>query len=352
MNKIKVGIVGIGRAGWGMHRPELGQWPELFEIVAACDIIPERVKTMQDQFPGLHGYGDLRELVTDPKVELVTIATRSIDHIPHALLALAAGKYVMVEKPVGRSLDDVEKLEKAVAKYPGKIFFRHNRRFEPAFQHVREIIASGILGEVFEVKLCRHDYQRRNDWQSLIACGGGQLNNWGPHLVDHGLRLLESPLTDLWSDLKLVAAVGDAEDHLKIIMRGANGRVIDIEISGGVTIPSPVYAVYGTRGTLICKDEQDIKLKYIEPGFLPEPLTADPGTPPFVGAFGNPEVIKWRRQTIMVEPAAACDTPDIWKHLYAAIREKTPFPITPEEALEVVKVIARIKAGTRFDRTR
>ncbi len=349
MGKIKVGILGIGRAGWGMHANEIGSWPEMYEIVAACDVIQERVDMMEDKFKA-RGYTDIKAFLADPEIELVSIATRSPDHVPHAMLALEAGKYVLVEKPVGISFEDADRLEAAAAKYPGKLFFRHNRRFEPAFQHIREIMASGILGEIYEIKLCRHGYQRRDDWQTIIECGGGQLNNWGPHLVDHGLRLLESPLKEQWSNLKRIAAVGDAEDHLKIILRGENNRVIDIEISGGIALPSPVYAVYGTRGSLICEDEQDIKMKYLDPEVPLQQIAAKKETPPMTGSFGNTEPLKWRRQTIMVEPASKCDTHHIWKHLYAAIREGVPFPVKTEEALAVVRVISKVKQGTEFAR--
>ena len=87
----------------------------------------------------------------------------------------------------------------------GNLYIRHNRRFEPGFQHVREIIDSGLLGEVFEIKLRRVGYSRRDDWQTIMEFGGGQLLNWGPHIVDHSLRLLGAPLKSLWSDLKQTA---------------------------------------------------------------------------------------------------------------------------------------------------
>ena len=57
-----------------------------------------------------------------------------------------------------KSESALKKLQAAAKKYPGKLFCRQNRRFEPAFNHVREIIDSGILGDVYEIKLCRHSF--------------------------------------------------------------------------------------------------------------------------------------------------------------------------------------------------
>jgi len=343
MKPITIGLVGIGRAGWGMHLGEIAKTNGKFEIKAACDPLEERRKMMSDRFAGCHTYSNVDEMLKDDSYELAVIACRSNDHTDYALKALAAGKIVFLEKPLGAHPDDAAKLRAAAKQYPGKLFCRHNRRFEPAFNHVKEIMQSGILGEIYEIKLCRHSYQRRNDWQTIVAEKGGQLNNWGPHIIDHALRLLESPVKDIWADLKNVAALGDAEDHLKIILRGENGRVVDLEISGGITLPSPVYAVYGTKGSLISPDEQDIILKYLDPKQVLADQTANPETPPITGPFGNSEVLKWVRKTIMVEPANGYNGEDIYPCLYAAIREGKPFPITVEEACQVLDVTFAVK---------
>jgi len=187
--------------------------------------------------------------------------------------------------------------------------------------------------------------------QTIIDCGGGQLNNWGPHLIDHALRFLESPVKEIWSDLKKIAALGDAEDHLKVILKGENGRVVDIEISGGVAIPSPVYAVYGTRGSLISENEQDLQMKFLDPKQKLQKRSARRESPSLTSSFESGETLKWRRQTIMVEPASGCNDPaNIWAPLYESISNGKPFPITIEEAIEVVRVTEAVKKGTEFAR--
>lgn len=344
MDAVKVGLIGVGRAGWGMHLNEMEMFPGKFILVAAADVLEERRQKVGERFSACRIYADASALIADPEVELVVVACRSNEHVRYAVEALEKGKRVFLEKPIATNQADWQNLAEATRLHPQRIFFRQNRRFEPAFNHICEIMASGVLGEVYEVKLCRHSYQRRKDWQTLASCGGGQLNNWGPHLIDQGLQLLESPLADLWADLKNTVALGDAEDHLKIIMRGENGRVIDIEISGGVAIPAPVYAVYGTRGTLISPDEQDFVLKYLEPDQCFGTETADPGTPDIFGRYSNPEPLRWRRKTIMVEPANQANITDIYGHVYAAMREGKPFRVLPEEALKVAEVTLQVKA--------
>ena len=344
--KLRVGIWGLGRAGYGMHCSEIDQYPDEIEIVAGCDLEQERLELLNKRYPQAQTYLDGDAFLADPDVEVVAVAVRSPQHVDYALRALDAGKCVFLEKPVALTYAAARKLEAAARKRPEKLFFRHNRRFEAAFHHVLEIMHSGVLGEVFEIKLARHEFSFRADWQAIVDCGGGQLNNWGPHLIDQSLRLLESPLESLWSDLKTVTALGDAEDHVKVVMRGENGRVVDFEISDGVAIPSPVYAVYGTRGTLISEDEQDIRLKYVDPACeMPRGRrSADPGTPPIGGSFhSDAEPVRWVRKTIMVEPADKRQVTDIYHDLYLAIRKHVPFPVTLEEAIGNVKVMEEIK---------
>lgn len=346
MSAIKTAIVGIGRAGWNMHCPELDKRPDKFTIIAACDIEPERQRRMSERYH-CRTYGDIHAAVQDREVELVSIATRSPDHVAHAMLALDAGKHVFLEKPIALSYADALRLRDHAATARGGLYFRHNRRFEPAFTHIRELLATGIIGKVYEVKLRRNGYQRRSDWQTLVSCGGGQLNNWGPHIVDHALQFLDAPLADLWSDLKRIAAVGDAEDHIKLVLRGTNGRIVDMEISGGAALPEPEYTIFGDRGALTCSGD-DITMRYLPRDFVLPELHASAELPGQEYVSGKGGELPWVNENLKVHPTVPTEMDDIWDHLYSAIRDDIPFPVTTEQGLEVIRVIelARMKAKT------
>ncbi len=345
--KIKVGLVGIGRAGWGMHRNELAKVPRLFSLVAACDPDQHRCDLLAEAV-GCRTYPTIEQLIADDEVEMVDIASRSPEHVAHAILALEAGKFVFLEKPIAVSHDEAMRLMVVAKRFPGRLFIRHNRRFEPEFQHVREIIDSGILGDVHTIKLCRNGFQRRDDWQTIIACGGGQLLNWGPHLVDHALRLLDAPIKEQWSHLNLIAAAGDAEDHVRIVLKGENERTVEVQISGGTALPEPLYTVHGTRGSLISAGNI-FKLRYISPSQKLEPITARTASPPIDASFGNKEKLRWIDKELPVKPKHKVDMQtSIWKALHKAIREGAEFPITLEQALAVMEVISRVKQGSRF----
>lgn len=350
-DKLRVGIIGLGRAGNKMHFGEIGKYADEYEIVAGCDWDPERREAAAKARPGIRLFNSVEAIVNAPDIDMLTIATRSPDHVNHAIRALETGHYVVCEKPIAVTLWDALRLQEAGKRFPGKLFIRHNRRFETAFSHIRDIIASGKLGNVFEIKLRRHSYQWRPDWQTILACGGGQLLNWGPHLIDHALQFLEAPVESVWSDLKLVAALGDAEDHLKVLIRGTNGRLVDIEISGGVAIPEPVYCIHGSLGTLVCRDEKTIELKYYDGAERPTTPSSD-ANPPLEGGFGAASQPNWITETIPVKSPVG-DTPDkTWDYIYKAIRGIQPYPVTIEQAVEVVRVTDIIKAQSRIQDVR
>jgi predicted dehydrogenase len=345
---IAVGILGYGRAGCGMQANELKGRESQFRIAAVCDILPAR----RQKAAAAHGcktYATVEELLADPEVELVSVATRSCDHFKHAMMALKANKIVFQEKPLSMTFAEAGKLRVEAAKHHDALFMRHNRRYEPMFQHIREIIASRILGEIFEIKLRRNGFNRRDDWQTIRKFGGGQLLNWGPHIIDHALQFLGAPpaSVDIWSDLKQVAAAGDSEDHLKIVLQNEAGLIVDLEISGGSAIGEPEYLISGTRGALKGAGKT-ITLKYWDPKAKRSKRKANPETPE--GGFGSKDDLVWIEKELEVAPKLKCSMTSVWDYLFDAVRKGKPYPITLDEAVAVMEVISAVKKGTPFEK--
>lgn len=342
---IRMGIVGLGRAGWGMHCAELDKYPNLFKIVAVCDPLKER-RDMAVAKYGCAAYRRYADLLSDRDVELVDIASGTDDHVTQTLAALATGRWVHLEKPMCLTHKEAVVLRAASIKARNRLTMRHNRRFEDGFQHIREIIASGLLGEVYDIKLRFGSFSRRDDWQALKCRGGGQLLNWGTHLIDQSLQFLGAPPVRIWSDLKRVAAAGDAEDYVHILMCNAAGLTVDMEISGGRVIPEPEYTVTGTRGGLT-RSGKEIKLRYMDPAQKLKRRRASVRTPK-LGTYGTPEELKWIEETIAVQPQKPDGMTRIWEHLYATIRQNKPFPVTLDQAVEVMRIISLSRKGTPF----
>ena len=336
---IKLGIVGLGRAGRGMHLSELAGKEDMFEIVAACDIEEDRREQIKAEF-GCKVYNKIEDMVKDKDIEVIDIATRSNDHYTHAKTALDAGMTVFLEKPISQTYEEARQLVEIASKHPDRrLYVRHNRRFEPKFKQVMEIIDSGILGDVYYVKRSVDNFQIRKDWQTLSQYGGGQLLNWGPHLVDQALRFAGGEYTKMFSDIRQVAAAGDCEDVVHATMIGVNGRMVEIQISGASALKLPEYIVYGSRGSIIDKNDGKFQIRYVDPNFeLPKPEAS----------IDSPEGAKFGPQIEVpfIEEEREWDKYPLdhtWIYLYEAIREGKEYPVSNEEALKVMETICEIR---------
>ena len=103
--------------------------------------------------------------------------------------------------------------------------------------------------------------------------------------------------------------------------------------------------VYGTKGSLIGENNQ-LKLKYLDPEVELAEIKADPSTPGSGSSFGNSEVLTWKEETIELNPKD--QTAVIWDYFYDAYRNDKFYPITNEQAMEVVRVIEEAKIGTEY----
>jgi predicted dehydrogenase len=143
--------------------------------------------------------------------------------------------------------------------------------------------------------------------------------------------------------MRKIAASGDAEDHVKAIIRGENNVTVDIEISAGAALPGQVYAVYGTKGALTAMDEKTLKLRYLDLEKTLPPQEASRETPALDAGFSNSKNLVWIEKEIPVAPASGATLKDIYKHIYLAIREGVPFPVKNAEAFEVARVTQMIR---------
>ena len=350
-NKIKLAIVGLGRIGMHMADKEIASFPELYEIVAVCDLIESRAKDLSDRI-GAKMYTDYAEMLKQEDIEMVYVATRSCDHYKHSVMAFEAGKDVLLEKPATISYNQALELFAKAKESGHKLFVHQQRRLEAAFNAVREVVESGKLGKVYEVNTEQNGFQHRDDWQTISEFGGGQLLNWGPHIIDQSLQLLGTSSYSLQSYLCHETAGGDCEDHLRIRFIGDNNRVVNMSISGATALnEGRRFVVYGDRGAAVY-EKGVLKLRYINPEQEVPEIISDPGTPgASFGASGTYESgfkIDWvtEEKNVLVEGEGCLK--QYWKHLYESYRNGTPFFISDNDVLNIMRVISEVKAQNKY----
>lgn len=342
--QIKVGIIGLGRSGWGIHAAGIADLPDEFQIVAVADAMKERQDEAREKF-GCQTYDEPEQLIADDNVELVVIATPSHLHAPLGLKALAAGKNVVIEKPIADSVAEIDQLLAAAQESGTVLTVFQNQRLDPSFLEVKKVIDSGRIGEVVLIRRAIHRFQRRNDWQTLRDHGGGELPNTALHFLDQLLTLVPEDMPiELLADLRQVNSAGDAEDHVKLTMKPESGPVIDLESTMLVAAPQDSWFVVGSAGT-IAGSPSELTVTWTDLSILPT-LEASPDAA--VGrAYGNGETYEWQTETI-VPPPANQRTQQYYRMLHASLRNGADLFVTPSSVRRVSALIEQARKQADF----
>ena len=149
MDTVRVGIVGTG--GIGNHHAKVYQTIEGIELVAACDIVKEKVVQFAEKWgiPKKNIFTNFRKMVQMEELDAVSVCTFNQAHRAPTVAALKAGKHVLCEKPMAATLRDATAMVRA-AKESGKILhIAIHSRFRPNVVMAQKIISEGILGDVY-----------------------------------------------------------------------------------------------------------------------------------------------------------------------------------------------------------
>lgn len=336
---IKVGITGLGRSGWGIHADALTGLPEQFTIAAVYDPDPSRRAEAQARF-GCRAYENYADLLGDRECELLVVASPSHLHRDDTVVALQAGKHVMVEKPMGTTLNEVDEMI-AAARATGKVLtVNQNYRYAADFQKVKSILESGMLGRIIQIRIAVHQFQRRWDWQTLKQYGGGLLNNHGTHMVDWALLLIDDPMPEVFCHQDTTPLyAGDAESHVKILLKPQHGPLVDIELTQACAYPQQNWLVMGTHGSL-SSDRQTIRWKYFRPEEVP-PLLLN--TQPTPDRSYNRETLPWHEETCEIQRDGQAEVRQLYRDLYATLRQNAPLIITPESVRRQMAVLEQCR---------
>jgi len=336
--EVKVGISGLGRSGWNIHAATLGQLAGKFKVVAVADPLESRLQEARERF-GCRTYADFRGLLRDEEVELVVVATPSHLHAEQSVAALEAGKDVVCEKPMAASLAEADEMVRAAERSGRLLVVFHNSLFAPDYLKVKEVVRSGRLGRVVLVKIYSHWFGRRWDWQTLKRFGGGELRNNAVHSIVQGLELMGDVEPEVFCDLQRTLTLGDAEDHVKLILRAVGAPLVDIEVTRACAYPQEKWLVMGTQGGLT-GTQSSLRWKYFNPADLP-PREVE--TEPTPDRSYNVEEIPWSEEAWAFQAGDYYRSSHLlfYESLYDALRRGAPPPVPLSLAHRVMRVVDR-----------
>jgi predicted dehydrogenase len=145
-------MLGIGVIGYGYWGPNLVRNFSQIDgarVVAVCDSAPKRRAQVEQHYPSVKAYADVREMLADPAVDAVCIATPVSSHFELAMAALDAGKHVLVEKPITPSVEQAERLIEHAEKKKLTLMVDHTFVYTGVVRKIKELVDQGSLGQLF-----------------------------------------------------------------------------------------------------------------------------------------------------------------------------------------------------------
>lgn len=193
---LKVGIIGAGGIARFAHIPGWKNLPEEVELVAICDIIPERAVKQAEENGIPHAYGSASEMLAHHELDIVSVCVHNSAHRDCTIMALEASANVMCEKPIAMNSGQAEEMI-AAAKKAGKLLtVGQNQRFAAESQVAKQLIDDGLLGDVYygeTMTLRRRGIPGWGVFHIKKYSGGGPLIDIGVHGLDLVLWLMGNP---------------------------------------------------------------------------------------------------------------------------------------------------------------
>lgn len=322
MKKIQLGIVGLGRLGRN-HAANIHYNIPNAELAAICSVVPRELEEVAAQMHPRFQYMDYREMFRNPELDGVVIASNSQSHCEMAVAAAELGvKNVYIEKPLGMTLDEIERIKTAVeASKIGVFQVGYNRRFDKSYLAMKKKIDEGFIGKPVLIKMVNRDPASMAEFIIKFSpTSGGLVFDMLTHDYDAARWFLNSDASTVYGlggvyAYEGLAAVNDI-DNCGILCRFENGAMGWFETtrncSYGYHVETEVFGTDGclrvcvtpTNDRLLCMDKGGIHqstvqwfYEYWEPTFTAEMQSFVDAVaekrPPAVGLMDGYKAVQW-----------------------------------------------------------
>ena len=276
MKKIRIGLLGFGYIGRA-HACAVRDLPIYYdqkefhaEITHVCTSRPESAEKAASIL-GAVPVTDFRAITENPEIDVVDIASPNDKHLPQLLSAMAHGKHIYCDKPLGAGVRDAQQIEEALKSYSGISQMTFQYRFFPATMRAKQLVEEGRLGDILEFHGSfphsgNVDQKAPMRWRHSGAAGGGVTADLGSHIFDL-LSWLLGPFDSISAAERIVyperpsaaepekMVPVDAEDSMVTLVRlknGALGTVTASKVATG-TEDGLTFTIHGTKGALMIR---------------------------------------------------------------------------------------------------
>ncbi|WP_434446181.1 Gfo/Idh/MocA family protein [Lentzea sp. E54] len=243
-----IGLAVIGAGYWGPNLVRNAQATPALRLRYLCDLDVEKARRVLGEYSTVRATASLDEVLGDPEVHAVAIATPAATHLPVALAALEAGKHVLVEKPLAASFEDGRKLVETAEQRGLTLMLDHTFAYTSSVQHLRKIIRGGEIGEIQYIDSVRINL-------GLVQPDVDVL--WD--LAPHDLSIFEAILPDDVTPVEVAAHGSDpigagvaCVGHLTV--RLSNGAITHVHVNWLSPTKIRTMVIGGSQRTVVWDD--------------------------------------------------------------------------------------------------
>lgn len=341
-NVPKIGVAIIGYGGMGAWHGRKLETIDCVELIGTYDINTERMKVAQDN--NIHTFGSLDALLEDPKVDVVTVAIPNHLHEEICIRAMEAGKNVICEKPVALNSVQLQNMIDT-SKRCGVLFTVHqNRRWDEDFRTVKSLWDKGTLGRIFRIESRVHGSRGiPGDWRNQKEFGGGMVLDWGVHLLDQILLMVEKPLESVYAQLSYVTNE-NCDDGFTALLRFLDGPDVEVQVGTSNFVSLPRWYVLGENGTAVIDDfRTDGRIVMVSDWENRDAV-------PVVTAAGLTKTMAPRTDETIQKyplPLVESDVREFYQNVAAVIREGAEQLITHQQVMRVMRLMEAIFESAR-----
>ncbi|HEC91652.1 MAG TPA: inositol 2-dehydrogenase [Candidatus Atribacteria bacterium] len=238
MQKVNVGVIGVGRIG-RLHTRNLKYQVSGARVLAVVDIFEESAQQVASQLEIPIAEKDYRALLENKDIDAVVICSSTDTHSQIISEAAQAGKHIFCEKPIALDIDEIDQAITAVKKAGVKLQVGFNRRFDPSFRKAKELLEKGTIGTPHLVRVTSRD--PKPPPISYVKVSGGIFLDMMIHDFDMARYLLNQEVVELMAvgSCLVDPAIGEAGD--------IDTAIVVLKYEGGAwgTIDNSRKAVYG-----------------------------------------------------------------------------------------------------------
>jgi myo-inositol 2-dehydrogenase/D-chiro-inositol 1-dehydrogenase len=255
MKKLKIGVIGTGRIG-KVHIATLVQSVPQAEVAAIADINRKSADEAAKSFGISLVSSSHSDIINNPEIEAVIICSSTDTHARYIVEASKAGKHIFCEKPVDLSIEVIKGAIDAASKAGVKLMVGFNRRFDPNFLKIKELVATGKIGDPHILKITSRDPAPPPAEYSAVS--GGMFMDMTIHDFDMARYIVGSEVTEVYTNAAVLVdpAIGRAGDvdTAIITLTFENGAIGVIDNSRKAVYGYDQRAeIFGSKG-MICTD--------------------------------------------------------------------------------------------------